>query len=118
MAAPSAEPAWTNIVNVSEVDPRSVSLTVPDLPQPNVTFKFISKPPREVRAIVREHQGAPVLLMKDGHILAKAPGCTGYLEPVGADKHLDYVGLVLVFDSLAEARRAEKVLKRVDEKKQ
>ena len=37
---------------------------------------------------------------------------------MGADKHLDYVGLVLVFDSLDEARRAEKALKHVDEKKQ
>jgi hypothetical protein len=118
MPAPSAEPAWTNVVNVSEVDPRSVSLIRPDLPQPNVIFDFVSKSPQEVRAIVRQHQGAPVLVMKDGHVLAKAPGCTGHLGPVGADKHLDYVGLVLVFDSLDEARRAEKALKHVDEKKQ
>ena len=79
MPAPSAEPAWTNVVNVSEVDPRSVSLIRPDLPQPNVIFDFVSKSPQEVRAIVRQHQGAPVLVMKDGHVLAKAPGCTGHL---------------------------------------
>ena len=101
----------TKIVNVSEVDPRSVSLTGVKDPQPNVTFKFTSKSPQEVRTIARQHPEAPVLVMKDGLVLAKALGCTGYKEPIGADKHLDYVGLVLVFDSPYEARRAEKALK-------
>src|SRR5512133_3554812 len=76
MPAPSAERAMTKVVDVSEVDPRSVSLTGVKGPQPNVTFKFASKSPQEVRTIARQHPEAPVLVMKHGLVVAKALGCT------------------------------------------
>jgi hypothetical protein len=98
-------------VKVSEVDPKSVRLTAADSPQPNVTFRYTSKPSQEIRIMAKRYPEAPVLVIEDGLVVAEALGCAGYKEPVGADKPLDYVGLVLVFNSLDEARRAEKTLK-------
>ena len=69
-----------------------------------------------MRAIYRSH--AAVLVVKDGVVVAKAAGCSGHKDRIGRDGHVDFAGLVLIFDDLDQARIAERVLKREDKKPQ
>jgi hypothetical protein len=109
----AAESGVTNlVVTPLEVDSKSVTLTAAETRQPNVTFNYLNKTPEQVRAIYRRHEA--VLVMKDGVIAAKAAGCTGHKDHIGPDGHVDFAGLVLIFDDLEQARIAEKVLKRED----
>jgi hypothetical protein len=100
------------VVTPLEVDPKSVTLTAAETRQPNVTFNYLNKTPEQVRAIYRRHEA--VLVMKDGVIVAKAAACTGHKDHISPDGHVDFAGLVLIFDDLEQARIAEKVLKRED----
>jgi hypothetical protein len=102
------------VVTPLEVDPKSVSLTATETRQPNLTFNYLAKTPEEVRAIYSRHQ--PVLVVKDGVVVAKAIGCTGYKGRRDPDGQMVFSGLVLGFDDLDQARVAEKVLKREDKK--
>jgi hypothetical protein len=113
----AAEGGVTNlVVTASEVDPKSVKLTAAESSQPNLTFNYIGKTPQQVRAIYRSH--AAVLVVKDGIVVAKAAACTGHKDRIGPDGHVDFTGLVLIFDDLDQARIAERVLKREDKKPQ
>jgi hypothetical protein len=111
----AAESVTTNlVVTPSEVDPKSVRPTAAESPQPNVTFNFLSKTPEQVRAMYRRLP--PVHVVKDGVVVAKALGCTGYKGRIAPDGQMVFSGLVLVFDDLEQARIAERVLKREDRK--
>jgi hypothetical protein len=111
----AAESGVTNlVVTAAEVDPKSVKLTAAESPQPNLTFNYVGKTPEQVRAIYRSH--AAVLVVKDGVVFAKAAACSGHKDRIGPDGHLDFAGLVLIFDDLDQARIAERVLKREDKK--
>lgn len=97
------------VVTPSEVDSKSVRLTADKTPQPNLTFNYLNKTPEQIRAMYRRH--LPVWVAKDGKVLAKAIGCTGYKAGKGPDGQLVFSGLVLIFDDLEQARIAEGVLK-------
>ena len=113
--AHGAEGGITNlVVTPCEVDPKSVRLTAAESPQPNVTFNFLSKTPEQVRAMYKRLP--PVHVVKDGVVVAKALGCTGYKGRIAADGQMVFSGLVLVFDDLEQAKIAERVLKREDKK--
>jgi hypothetical protein len=111
----AAEGGVTNlVVTASEVDPNSVKLAAAETRFPNVTFNYLNKAPEQVRAIYRRHEA--VLVMKDGVIVAKAASCTGHKDRIGFDGHVDFAGLVLIFDDLNQARIAERILKRENRK--
>lgn len=109
----AADSGVTNlVVTPLEVDAKSVSLTATETRQPNLTFNYLTKTPEQVRAVYRRHQ--PVFVVKDGVVVAKAIGCTGYKGRRAPDGQMVFSGLVLGFDDLDQARIAEKVLKRED----
>jgi hypothetical protein len=115
--AHAAEGGITNlVVTPSEVDPKSVTLTGAESPQPNVNFNFLSKTPEQVRAMNRRLP--PVDIVKDGVVVARAIGCSGYKGRRAPDGQMVFSGLVLGFDDLEQARIAERVLKREDKKPQ
>jgi hypothetical protein len=111
----AAESVTTNlVVTPSEVDPKSVRLTAAETRQPNLTFNYVDKTPEQVRAIYRTH--AAVFVVKDGAVVAKAAACSGHKGRTAPDGQLVFSGLLLIFDDLAQARIAERVLKREDKK--
>jgi len=113
----AAESVITNlIVTPSEVDPQSVRLTAAKEIQQNVTFNYLNKTPEQVKAIYRMHPAVSVV--KDGVVVARAPACTGHKDHIGPDGHVDFAGLVLIFDDLDQAKKAEKALKGEDKKPQ
>jgi hypothetical protein len=95
----------TVIVTAAEVDPASVRLTAEESRQPNLSFVYLTKRPEEIRACQRWHP--PVLIKVGSNIVARAPGCTG-MKGVGG---VDWVGLVVIFDDLEQARAAKRALK-------
>ncbi len=110
-----AEGGVTNwVVTPSKVDPKSVKLTAAESPQPKLDFNYVGKTHEQIRAMHWSH--APVLVMKDGVVLAKAPACAGHKSRGYPDGHGDFDGLTLIFDDLEQAKIAEKVLKREDKK--
>ena len=111
----AAESGVTNlVVTPLEVDPKSVRLTAAETRSPNVNFNYLNKTPEQVRAISRRHP--PVLVVKDGVVVAKAVGCVNYAGRSSPDGKPVFTGLTLGFDDLDQAWIAEKVLKREDKK--
>jgi len=87
-----------------DVDTNSVRLcTQPGSPVQNVTFRYINKSSTEVKSIA--HSSDTVAIMKDGVLVAKSDGATGFMHGT------NYVGLVLIFDSYDEAELTVKTLR-------
>lgn len=92
------------IITAADVVPKSVRLiTGPDIPRPNLHFRYVGKTSDEIKAIQGENP--QVQVVKDGAVVATAEAA------LYEDKPAHYVGLVLIFDDDSAAKLAEKTLR-------
>lgn len=106
----SGESYITNlIVTAKEVDTRSIRLTATNSPYPNLTFVYTSKTSQDIEAILKSQPAISVA--KDGVVIARASACAGFIAAGKTNKPLNFIGLVIIFDNLREAKLAEQALR-------
>jgi hypothetical protein len=93
------------VINPSIVWSNSVVLAANQQTNVSLHFRFRNKSPDAVREIVRQYQGKKISIACGGATVAHAT-VTGVL----VDERNDPVGLMLVFETRAEARKAKSCL--------
>jgi len=95
------------VLTAQDVDTNSVRLIGPQSDSDdNVVFRYVSKTPAEIKAIVESHPSAKIL--RGSVVVAETVdgGCAGLL-----DKQQNYIGLVLMFTNYDEGKAAARALR-------
>jgi hypothetical protein len=96
------------ILTSKDVDTNSVRvITSPNIPTPNLVFKYVGKTSEEIKAIGQERP--QVQVMKNGIIVAETGRVSLWHEIKKGQTNC--VGLVLIFDNYDQAKLVEKTLR-------